>query len=660
MPLRNETTRGAGASSILLLIAVILAAVGLFYFISPIGISPLGGSKDGVELAKFIPSQAKVFVAADLSGKTWIKIQETLEAVEAQPNEKLQNQLVQIESELGLPLKDYLALLDGRSALGILTDTELPTALMVAGLKDPAAYKAWMIKSYGESTQLVRDVPFWTLSYGAVMGVSEQWVYWVKSGTDEAAALNTADGLIMSSQGSNTLADTIEFKNATGKLKLKGSEIVAYANLDQAGPTLTSMTEAGFDKQTETLLHPLKFALLGVNLTAQSSEGLLGVEGDGGDLFEATTEEGLLKTDILKQYSPEVSMLFGTDLKWLLDLVNGVGSLHPQVRQQVAMMPIALMSVGNPQDIFNQGIWTGNNLFKDLATLAGGGFDFVLSSVKPSAPTFLTLAKVSKNEDAHTFMEKMLSQESTTLKDGEEHHYPSPVPQSEMILKTASHQFQITVGPDAAALQATDKSLANQGLLSEMVEWGKGNLVYLDYTNYADLVKEIEATDVPELAYFKQILAQIPPSLHQGSFAIATSPQGLRYRARGNGGGMTILAGATGAIMVPNFMRARGQGMLRVCKSNLMNIGTALEMYASDHKEIYPSDLSLLTPDYLKSIPQCPTVKQDTYSESYELKKMPPDTGPMVYSIYCAGHHHADQGLAANKPAYNGLEGLSD
>lgn len=37
--------------------------------------------------------------------------------------------------------------------------------------------------------------------------------------------------------------------------------------------------------------------------------------------------------------------------------------------------------------------------------------------------------------------------------------------------------------------------------------------------------------------------------------------------------------------------------------SNLKNIGTALEMYSTDHKGLYPKKLDELTPDYLKQIP---------------------------------------------------------
>ncbi len=48
------------------------------------------------------------------------------------------------------------------------------------------------------------------------------------------------------------------------------------------------------------------------------------------------------------------------------------------------------------------------------------------------------------------------------------------------------------------------------------------------------------------------------------------------------------------------------------CKSNLKNIGTALEMYSSDHGGEYPPSLATLSPEYLKRIPECPLAGQDT------------------------------------------------
>ena len=60
------------------------------------------------------------------------------------------------------------------------------------------------------------------------------------------------------------------------------------------------------------------------------------------------------------------------------------------------------------------------------------------------------------------------------------------------------------------------------------------------------------------------------------------------------------------AVLVPNFIRPRSRGILTACKSNLKNLGTALELYSSDWSGRYPHDIHLVTPNYLKTVPTCP------------------------------------------------------
>ncbi|MGE0490078.1 MAG: hypothetical protein AB7S38_12800 [Vulcanimicrobiota bacterium] len=42
-----------------------------------------------------------------------------------------------------------------------------------------------------------------------------------------------------------------------------------------------------------------------------------------------------------------------------------------------------------------------------------------------------------------------------------------------------------------------------------------------------------------------------------------------------------------------------------VCRSNLKNIGTALELWATDHEGERPASLQELTPNYLRDLPDC-------------------------------------------------------
>ncbi len=81
------------------------------------------------------------------------------------------------------------------------------------------------------------------------------------------------------------------------------------------------------------------------------------------------------------------------------------------------------------------------------------------------------------------------------------------------------------------------------------------------------------------------------------------------------------MAALAAILVIPQFIRPRNSGQLTACKSNLKNFGTALEMYAYDHAGRYPSSATQLTPNYLKTLPKCPTAGRDTYSSTYTRAK---------------------------------------
>ena len=110
------------------------------------------------------------------------------------------------------------------------------------------------------------------------------------------------------------------------------------------------------------------------------------------------------------------------------------------------------------------------------------------------------------------------------------------------------------------------------------------------------------------------------------------------------------------AILVPNFIRARAQGQLTACKSNVKNLATSLEMYSTDNAGHYPANnnVTLLTPNYLKIIPQCPSAQSSTYSSQYTS-----NTVPDAYTIGCSGQYHTAAGVnSANYPQYSSYSGL--
>lgn len=91
------------------------------------------------------------------------------------------------------------------------------------------------------------------------------------------------------------------------------------------------------------------------------------------------------------------------------------------------------------------------------------------------------------------------------------------------------------------------------------------------------------------------------------------------------------------------------------CKSNLKNIGTALELYSTDNKGHYPRSLKQICPLYLKTLPTCPAAGKDTYSSSYKVI-----VNPDAYTVFCSGHNHKNEGVPQNYPQYSSIQGLME
>ena len=174
------------------------------------------------------------------------------------------------------------------------------------------------------------------------------------------------------------------------------------------------------------------------------------------------------------------------------------------------------------------------------------------------------------------------------------------------------------------------------------------------------------------------------------------------------------IAAVIAAIIVRNFLRAQSRREFMSCRSNLKNIGLALEIYSHQEKRPYPESLQALVPNILVDIPACPAAGEDVYSQTYKYVPAPageislysatpdcdqscwgeledaekamaeiasdrktvddlPDSlrgcrhgqfslGPArgAYSFHCAGHQHYWSGVVANYPVFNSENGLTD
>lgn len=94
-----------------------------------------------------------------------------------------------------------------------------------------------------------------------------------------------------------------------------------------------------------------------------------------------------------------------------------------------------------------------------------------------------------------------------------------------------------------------------------------------------------------------------------------------------------IVAAVLAAVLVPNFIKARRQGQLTACKSNLKYIATAIEMYSQDSHDMWPEHLDPLVPKYLKALPTCPAHPSQAYASAYEHV-------PGRYTLTCQGSEH--------------------
>ncbi|MEQ8186692.1 MAG: serine/threonine-protein kinase [Candidatus Eremiobacterota bacterium] len=110
-----------------------------------------------------------------------------------------------------------------------------------------------------------------------------------------------------------------------------------------------------------------------------------------------------------------------------------------------------------------------------------------------------------------------------------------------------------------------------------------------------------------------------------------------------------------------NFLAARASGQLAACGSNIKNLATALEMYATDNKGNYPPSLEYLTkntdsnPDssYMKTLPLCPSCHL-TYSYSV-------NNNIQIFTLWCTRKNsHIYACLPYNKcyPQYTPGKGL--
>lgn len=121
---------------------------------------------------------------------------------------------------------------------------------------------------------------------------------------------------------------------------------------------------------------------------------------------------------------------------------------------------------------------------------------------------------------------------------------------------------------------------------------------------------------------------------------------------------MLLIASTIMIALIPGT-RTSPRSELVACKSNLKNIGIALELYATDYNGTYPAKLDVLTPNYLKSIPQCPRYFQPSYHLSVGVTSPGKSERKKHYFLVsCSGSNHLNLLNESDYPKFHSELGL--
>jgi len=108
------------------------------------------------------------------------------------------------------------------------------------------------------------------------------------------------------------------------------------------------------------------------------------------------------------------------------------------------------------------------------------------------------------------------------------------------------------------------------------------------------------------------------------------------------------------AVLLPNYVRAKSRSRLTTCESGMRNMATALELYARNNSDLYPTSLGLLAPNYMAAIPSCPSAGNNLpYLNGFS-------SSTTNYTMSCSGSSHQDIGVPSGYPQYYLVGGLKE
>lgn len=646
----NLKTRIRGnVLAIIAILVVILGVVAYLLLKQGKGSSP----SSAFEVAQHIPANVVYASAWQLDGQidvnSWIEdLRQLVPAVTTEYKESFE----EFEAELGMSAEEFAALFNKAGFLAVLDSVskDEPGLVWAVGLADAPKFESWwqtQSESYSRKPEIVEidghKLKHW--SEGGYVGHDDSWVF---GASDEKAAKLLLSSLPGSSKN---LASDARFQEGLSLLDHKASAGFFYLETEKLFNTLQNSDVPIGDKRMWKELTPIKYIVGSADFVDMQIDGYLRVEGES-NLAKALLTPGNLNPEFAQNLSSEVATYTSMDCKWLWDSVLATLAAFPETRSYAGMAPAALLAY-NPFTAMTGEVILAN----DMSSVKG-------MYGNPDTNRFqdfgLLIAPIKDRDLTHQLIVKAMPQASElTPKDGEDLTYPTPPGVKLEFKGTTKPQALVASAPGAEKFWETSGGkLSDNKSFQKSRDWGGDKAIYLDYldlkTAFENLMKAADEEGSEESKTLKAGVERLQTHMttFEGSSCLRAEDKGLHFRGHGSSNSAVIFGGGVAAaILVPNFIRARGQGQLTACKSNQKNIATACEMWSTDNNGRYPKNLDQLTPNYLKYIPECPKAGKPTYNFTST-------TAPDGYALFCEGSHHADVGIPADYPKYNSVEGL--
>lgn len=654
--MRDRRCIGGTSNRSAIVIGILALVVGLCAYFVYKHRAPVETSFD---MARCLPKATLFASLIDLRGqvepiaakKAW---EELLTALPAEPGFELGKDL---DAMFKGPEGDLFQDWDGRAALGVWADAEGPSVVGLLGIKMPDRLSLWLQKKRGAAKpELVAGVEFFKMTPRFLVGQDDRFLYFADSRT-------SAELLIGAVAGGESLGATPRFQDATSHLQeaTKGSLVSVYWDLEASITKLRGLGLPGMDRSTFRELACLQYGVVSLDWAAYRADGFLRVQAGDTTLGQKLLVKGTLNARSFKALSAKASSVGGVDLEWLYRVFLTLAQAFPGTREYAGYTSAGLAMAGDPFAAFEGDLTLASDPSESLARLEDEQTVARVDKASLHAPWAFSCT-VKDQKRAERLLEKFLDKGVANAGKKQGSSYLLPGLGTLELRHGDPPRLLLALGGKGGEelFDTTSGTAADKAPFKEILAWGKDGVIYADYVDLGPLKHAIDKMDAnkPEIVFVQSLSKLLDGRNLQGVSCLTTRSDGLQWTARGVSGWVVPLAGLA-SVIVPNFIRARAQGQLTACKSNLKNLGTAMEMYSADWSGHYPASFDKLIPNYLREIPSCPHAGVVTYKLYTGVKaKGNPGRVKDYYYIECAGENHTDVSIDPNFPAFSSMVGL--